>query len=110
MPSTHTSLHVHLIFSTKERVPLISKEWRNRLHSYMGGVVKGLDGVPVAVGGIDDHVHLLVGLKSSHRLDYFLRDLKVDSSEWVHREIGKRIFSWQKARELFQSAHQISKA
>ena len=101
MPSTHTSLHVHLIFSTKERVPLISKEWRNRLHSYMGGVVKGLDGVPVAVGGIDDHVHLLVGLKSSHRLDYFLRDLKVDSSEWVHREIGKRIFSWQKGYGAF---------
>jgi putative transposase len=67
----------------------------------MGGVVKGLDGVLVAVGGIDDHVHLLVGLKSSHRLDYFLRDLKVDSLEWVHREIGKRIFSWQKGYGAF---------
>ena len=96
MPSTHTSLHAHLIFSTRERVPMIVKEWRHRLHEYLGGIVRGLEAVPLAVGGIEDHVHLLVGLKPSHRLDYFLRDLKADSSAWVHRELGKRMFSWQK--------------
>jgi putative transposase len=101
MPSSHTSLHFHLIFSTKERMPLIANEWRNRLHAYLGGIVKGLEGVPLAVGGIEDHVHLLVGLKSSHRLDYFLRDLKADASEWVHREIGKRVFGWQKGYGAF---------
>jgi putative transposase len=101
MPSTHTSLHCHLTFSTKDRVPMISKEWRERLHAYLGGIVKGLDGVPLAVGGIEDHVHLLVGLKSSHRLDYFLRDLKADSSEWVHKEIRKRLFAWQKGFGAF---------
>jgi REP element-mobilizing transposase RayT len=95
MPSTYTSLHAHLIFSTKERVPLISRDWRDRLHEYLGGIVRGLAGVPLAIGGVEDHVHLLVGLKSSHRLDYFLRDLKADSSAWVHRELSKRIFSWQ---------------
>ncbi|MGH9897750.1 MAG: IS200/IS605 family transposase [Pyrinomonadaceae bacterium] len=96
MPSTHVSLHYHLIFSTKERMSMISKEWRDNLHAYLGGIVKGLNGVPLAIGGADDHVHLLVGLKSSHRLDYFLRDLKADSSEWVHKEIEKRKFAWQK--------------
>jgi REP element-mobilizing transposase RayT len=95
MPSTYTSLHCHLIFSTKERRPTISVEWRPRLHSYLGGIVNGLNGVPLAVGGIEDHVHLLVGLRSSHRIDYFLRDLKADSSQWVHREIGKQQFAWQ---------------
>ncbi len=58
--NTH-KLHVHLIFSTKERLPLISKRWRGRLHAYLGGVVRGLEGMPLAVGGIEDHVHLLVG-------------------------------------------------
>ncbi|MEJ7711062.1 MAG: transposase [Pyrinomonadaceae bacterium] len=101
MPSTHTSLHAHLIFSTKERVPMISKQWDARLHAYLGGIVKGLDGMALAVGGIEDHIHLLVGLKSSHRLDYFLRDLKADSSEWVHKEIGKRMFAWQKGYAAF---------
>jgi hypothetical protein len=82
-------------------VPLISKEWRGNLHAYLGGIVKGLEGVPLAIGGIEDHVHLLVGLRSSHRLDYFLRDLKANSSEWVHKDIGKRIFAWQKGYGAF---------
>lgn len=101
MPSTHTSLHFHLIFSTKERAPVISNEWRARLLAYLGGIVKGLDGVPLATGGTEDHVHLLAGLKSSHRLDFVLRDLKADSSEWVHKEIGQRMFAWQKGYGAF---------
>ena len=53
------------------------------------------------IGGTEDHVHLLVGLKSSHRVDYFLRDLKADSSEWVHQEIGRKVFAWQKGYGAF---------
>jgi hypothetical protein len=63
---------------------MIVKEWRDRLHAYMGGIVKGINGVPLAIGGIEDHVHLLVGLRATHRLDYVLRDIKAESSEWVH--------------------------
>ena len=100
MPSTHTSLHYHLVFSTKDRIPMI-KEWCENLHAYLGGIVKGLNGVPLAIGGIEDHVHLLVGLTPSHRLDYFLRDLKADSSEWVHKEIRKKLFAWQKGYGAF---------
>jgi putative transposase len=101
MPSAHTSLHCHMVFSTKERVPMNAQEWRENLHAYLGGIVKKLKGIPLAIGGIEDHVHLLVGLKSSHRLDYFLRDLKADSSEWVHKETGKKTFSWQKGYGAF---------
>jgi len=101
MPSTHTSLHYHFVFSTKERTPWITHEWRDRLHAYLGGIVRGLEGVPLAVGGIEDHVHLLVGLKSSHRLDYVLRDVKADSSEWVHQEMREKAFAWQKGYGAF---------
>jgi REP element-mobilizing transposase RayT len=76
-------------------------EWRGRLHAYLGGIVNGLGGTPLAIGGTADHVHLLVGIKSSHRLDYFLRDLKADSSEWIHRQIGKPTFAWQKGYGAF---------
>ncbi len=55
MPSTHLSLHYHLVFSTKNRVPLITKDWRPNLHSYLGGIVKGVHGVPLVIGGIEDH-------------------------------------------------------
>ncbi len=80
---------------------MIAGEWCDRLHAYLGGIVKGLGGVPLAIGGTEDHVHLLVGLNSSHRLDYFMRDLKADSSEWVHKEIGQRMFGWQKGYGAF---------
>jgi len=82
-------------------MPMIAGEWCDRLHAYLGGIVKGLGGVPLAIGGTEDHVHLLVGLNSSHRLDYFMRDLKADSSEWVHKEIGQRMFGWQKGYGAF---------
>jgi len=67
MPSTHTSLHYHLVFFTKERRPFIATAWRERLHAYLGGVVKSLEGMPEAIG-VADHVHLLIGLKATHRL------------------------------------------
>ena len=100
MPSTYTNLHFHVVFSTKERLPLIMPDWRGRLHSYIDGIVKSLDGKPLAIGGIEDHIHLLVGLKSKHRLDYFLRDLKADSSSWIHKELRKK-FEWQKGYAAF---------
>ena len=100
MPSTHTNLHYHIIFSTKERLPLIKDEWRERLHAYMGGIAKNMEGIPLAIGGINNHIHLLIGLKSSHRLDYFVRDLKADSSKWIHTELKEK-FEWQKGYGAF---------
>ncbi len=100
MPSSHISSNFHLIFSTKDRLPLIKIDWQDRLHAYLGGTVKGMDAMPLAVGGISDHVHLLVSLKSKHRLDYFLRELKAESSGWVHKELTKS-FQWQKGYGAF---------
>jgi REP element-mobilizing transposase RayT len=76
MPSTYLSLHYHLIFATKERLPLIDSAWRARLHEYLGGTIRGLGGFPEGIGGIADHVHLLMGLKATHRLSDVMRELK----------------------------------
>lgn len=100
MPSTHTSLHYHLVFSTKDRVPFIDTSFQPDLHAYMGGIVRNLGGVPLQIGGIDDHAHLLVGLKASHRLDYFLRDVKAGSSGWTRREHNDG-FAWQPGYAAF---------
>ena len=100
MPSTHTSLHYHLIFSTKQREPLIAKAWRDELHSYLGGIVKGLDGHPQGVGGINDHVHLLVSLKPTACLSDFMWELKKSSSAWA-KESKCRDFQWQEGYAAF---------
>jgi len=95
MPSTHLSLNYHLIFSTKHRETWIAKSWRDRLHEYMGGVIKGLNGIPLAVGGVSDHVHLLIGMRATHTISNVLRELKSESSRWVHATIRVPGFAWQ---------------
>jgi REP element-mobilizing transposase RayT len=101
MSSTYLSLHYHLIFSTKDRRPFIAPAWCERLHEYLGGTIRGLDGFPEGVGGIADHVHLLVGLKATHCLADILRELKKASSAWVHDAIGEPTFGWQDGYAAF---------
>jgi len=101
MPSTYLSLHYHLVFSTKNREAIIEPEWRARLHDYLGGTIRGLGGFPEGVGGVADHVHLLVGLKATHGLADVMRELKKTSSTWVHEEIGLRAFAWQEGYAAF---------
>jgi putative transposase len=95
MPSTHVSLYVHLVFSTKERHRWIKDSWEERLHSYIGGILRNIGGVADKIGGDLDHVHILASLKPTHCIAYVLRDLKASSSAWVHREIGIPDFEWQ---------------
>ena len=65
MANTFTSLHYHLIFSTKNREPWLRPDVEQRVWSYLGGIVRENDGKPVMIGGIDNHVHLLLGLPPS---------------------------------------------
>jgi REP element-mobilizing transposase RayT len=101
MASTYLSLHYHLVFSTKNREAIIVPEWRTRLHDYLGGTVRGLGGFPEGVGGVADHVHLLIGLKATHCLADFMRELKKASSLWVHDEMRLRTFAWQEGYAAF---------
>jgi len=101
MPSTHLSLHYHVVFSTKERHPWIKSNWRNDLHGYLGGCVKTLDGVPEEIGGTDDHVHLLLGLRATHCLADVLREIKKVSSRWVHEDLRLPQFTWQEGYGAF---------
>ncbi|MHA3771431.1 IS200/IS605 family transposase [Verrucomicrobiota bacterium sgz303538] len=101
MPSTHLSLHYHVVFGTKDRVAVIAPEWRARLHAYLGGVLREMGAIPESVGGVIDHVHILAGLKATHCLSDVLRDLKRSSSEWVHSTIGLRQFAWQEGYGAF---------
>jgi REP element-mobilizing transposase RayT len=99
MPSTYTSLYYHLVFSTKDRLPLISIDWDKRLHAYLGGMIRDLDGVALEINGIQDHLHLLVSLKPT--LSDFMGKIKGRTSEWVHDEIKVKEFKWQDGYSAF---------
>ena len=101
MPSTHTSLHYHLEFSTKHREATISSGIRAELHEYLGGTVNGLGGFAQGVGGVEDHVHLLLGLKATHRLADVVRELKKASSAWMRNRPCGSGFAWQEGYAAF---------
>ncbi len=81
--------------STKNRKRWIKPDWAERLHEYMGGTIRGLGAVPLRVGGVEDHVHSLVGCKTTHRPSDFVREIKKAATAWVHGEIGIPAFAWQ---------------
>jgi REP element-mobilizing transposase RayT len=101
MSSTYLSLHYHIVFGTKNREPLIAPSWRARLHEYMGGTISGLGGIPQGIGGVADHVHLLIGLKATHCISDILRELKKASSLWVHETLKIPSFTWQEGYAAF---------
>jgi putative transposase len=71
------------------------------LHAYLGGIINDLGGIPETIGGVEDHVHLLIGLRATHRLADVLRELKASSSKWVHDELQKPLFAWQEGYGAF---------
>ena len=95
MPSTHLSLHYHLVFSTKDREPWLAPTPRVRVHEYIGGIIRGMKGVSHAVGGTGDHIHVFAGLRATHCLADVMRELKSESSAWIHKELGFAGFAWQ---------------
>jgi REP element-mobilizing transposase RayT len=94
MPSTHTSLNIHAVFSTKERRPLIKDTFKDDLFGYLGGIVKNQNAVPLEIGGIDDHIHMLLGIKPTMRIDHLIREIKACSSGWLRNE-RRSPFQWQ---------------
>jgi Transposase IS200 like. len=101
MSSTHLSLHYHIVFGMKNHAPLIQSAWRGDLHAYLGGIIRTADGIAESVGGVSDHVHLLIGLRATHCMADVLRELKAISSGWVHNQIRMRGFAWQEGYGAF---------
>jgi REP element-mobilizing transposase RayT len=97
------------VFSTKDRRPFLSPERKSRLYEYIGGTIRGLGGICLAVNGVADHVHVLVKLRPDKALSDILRDLKANSSGWMHEVFPEiKDFSWQHGYGAFTvSASQI---
>ena len=102
MPQSLVSLNVHVVFSTKNREPLIDRELAPRLYGYLGGIVRNTGSVLLAVGGVEDHVHLLVSLGRQSCVSDLVRDVKSNSSAWVHETFPDRArFAWQSGYGAF---------
>ena len=90
-----------LLHETPRADDQLSASWRDRLHEYLGGTVNGLGGIPQGVGGTADHVHLHIGLRATHCLSDFMRELKKSAPVWVHEVICDPSFAWQEGYGAF---------
>jgi putative transposase len=94
MPQSYARFLYHVVFSTKHREPWIDPSWRSELHAYIGGVVRNRKGDLLAVGGIPDHIHLLMRLAADRSISDVVRDIKSNSCAWLHdRKVLP--FAWQ---------------
>ena len=102
MSQSFTNLLYHLVFSTKDRCPLITLDYQPRLYEYIGGTIRGLNGVPLGINGMEDHVHVLAKLRPDKALSDLLRELKAGASGWMHNVFPSLSdFSWQRGYAAF---------
>jgi REP element-mobilizing transposase RayT len=102
MANTFTCLHYHVIFSTKHREPWIARDQEERLWAYLAGIACQHQFTPKLVGGMEDHIHILLGLPPTVAVSDALKSLKGGSSGWVKESLpGCGGFGWQDGYAAF---------
>ena len=100
MGSTFHSVTLHVIFTCKDRRDLITPAIADRLYPYFGGILKKRDCVLLEGGGIANHVHLLIGHLPRYSISEIMRDIKSNTSKWIH-ETWADEFAWQGGYGVF---------
>jgi putative transposase len=95
MPDSYVANRVHCVFSTKNRARTIPPEMQSRLWSFIAGIARGNGIRPIAVGGFDDHVHLLIVLPPTITLAKAMQIIKASSSKWCNELFAAGRFEWQ---------------
>ena len=108
MSHSFTHLVYHIVYATKERRPCIAEAIQPDLYALIGHVVRSLDGVPFAINGMPEHVHLLARLPASRTLSEVVRAIKTSSSTWLGNAVPG--FAWQKGYGAFTVSKSAEKS
>ncbi|MFO7614723.1 MAG: IS200/IS605 family transposase [Bacteroidales bacterium] len=101
-PGTYTQNYVHLVFAVKYREAALTQDIRERVFSYISGVVTSLKHKSIIVNGVSDHVHILMGLNPNVSISATVRDIKRASSTFINEEgLCKHQFYWQEGYGSF---------
>ncbi len=96
MANTYTSLHFHIIFSTKNRQRWITEDVEQRIWEYIGGIARQNEMKALQIGGVEDHVHVVVGIRPIMAVSQVVQKLKGGSSKWIHETFPTLAgFEWQ---------------
>ena len=102
MPGTFSQIHIHCIFAVKYRQSVINKDWKERLHQYLTGIVQNHKHKMIAINSMPDHIHMFFGMRPDQSLSDLMRIVKGDSSEWVNaNKMTRSKFRWQEGYGAF---------
>jgi putative transposase len=102
MANTLTNLLYHIVFSTKDREPLIQATFRDEFEKYIAGIVRNEGGIVLGIGGMPDHLHLVAKFRPDRSVAEMARLIKANSSKWVNENHGNPgRFVWQSGYAAF---------
>ena len=106
MAGTYTQIYIQYVFAVKGRENLLQKPWREEVFKYMAGIIKGKGQKAIIVNGVENHVHVFVGLKPSMSISDLVRDIKNNTTNFINEQkyVTKR-FQWQEGYGAFSYAH-----
>lgn len=105
-PSTFSQLFIQVIFAVKGRESLILSSWEKQLYKYITGIVTNKDQKLIAINGMPDHLHILIGMKPSCQLSSLVREIKKSSNKWINDNgFVKGKFNWQTGYGAFSYSH-----
>ena len=100
--STHTAISYHIVFSTKDRAPVLTQDRREDLFRYISGIIKNRSGHLYRINGVGDHIHILTSLHPTVTLADFVKEIKTGSARWIKENSVFRNFShWQEGYGAF---------
>ncbi|MGM0587640.1 MAG: IS200/IS605 family transposase [Bacteroidota bacterium] len=96
MANTYTQIHIHAIFAVQNRQSLLQKSWRDELYSYITGILQNHGHKMLQINGVEDHVHMLFGLRPNQSLSNLMKNVKQHFSVWINeKELALAHFKWQ---------------
>jgi putative transposase len=108
MPQSLAKVYIHLVFSTKERFPWLDKAVAKELYAYLSTVLRNMDCLPICIGGIADHIHLLFVLSRTRSMAQVVEAIKKPSSKWLKTKgPGLVDFHWQNGYGAFSVSESI---
>ena len=101
MGHTYSSLYFHVIWSTKDRKPIIKTSFRNKLYSYIGGIIKKEKTDLLSIGGISNHIHILIKTNTQNKISDLIQKIKGGSSAFINQTLPNEKFNWQSGYGIF---------
>mgnify|MGYP000869512629 CR=1 FL=1 len=106
MPGTFSQIYIQVVFAVKGRESLIDTSWEEELYKYIAGIVRNKEQKLIAINGMPDHIHILIGLRPSCCLSDLVREIKKSSNDFIkEKKFTKHKFQWQEGYGAFSYSH-----